>query len=367
MDSCSSNSVKSEVDSSQFDYVLKGIVTNGEGLNVELDFPQSIDKSQICRIEDGEFRFEGSSDRMKLAEIRMQGSRAYGRVLIEPGKSVINYDLEGDSINPYLSIVKIKKGRNGKLLYDFYKKVEEAVSGRSWTFGDPIMMDSMRRLVYPNIREQVFPIYDKYFDRLHSDVQLILMNSIADRLEGPGYFDKKDLDSSEIKKIRTYFSRIDTSLSDHWAYRNVKTSISLIEEFDIKIKFHEYELPELDETVESLHKLVSENRYTILDFWWNGCVPCRRFNVEMKTDYEKLQKNGVEIIGINIDKSRDRWEKASSIDRIEWPNYFGGHTDIGLRYQVNKFPTYIIFNQNHEILAVLNTKGEIMTWLESEN
>ncbi len=233
--------------------------------------------------------------------------------------------------------------------------------------GIPIMMDSMRRIVYPKIRKEVFPIYDKYYDGLHPEVQLILMNSMTERLEGPGYLDKKDLDGNEVEKIRTYFSKIDTSLSKHWAYRKAKTSIDLIEENDIKVKFHDYELLDLEETMKNLDHIVSKNRYTILDFWWSGCGPCRRFNVEMRTVYQELQKDEVEIVGINIDKVRNRWEMASSTDEIKWPNYFGGHTDIALKYQVNKFPTYILVDRNHQVIEVLESKEEILYWFANKD
>lgn len=367
LNNCSTSLTEKGTDSSPFSYNLKGKVINGDGLNVELDFPQSVEEGLISKIENGEFTFNGSSERMQLGQIRIQGSRGYGKVLIEPGKSIIDYEVLGDSINPYLSIIKIRKGRNGKLLYNFYQKVDEAIARRAWVFGDPIMMDSMRRLVYPKIREQLFPVYDKYFDAFHPEVQLIIMNSMAERLEGPGYLDKKDLDSNEVEKIRTYFSKIDTSLSMHWAYRNAKTSIELIEENEIKVEFHEYKLFDLEETTRSLDQIVSKNEYTILDFWWSGCGPCRKFNVEMKTAYGELQKNEVEIVGINIDKIRSRWEKASSVDEIEWPNYFGGHTDIALKYQVNKFPTYILVDRGHQVVKILESKEEILNWLVSKD
>lgn len=367
LSNCSTSLTEKRTDSSSFSYNLKGKVINGDGLNVELDFPQSVEEGLVSRIENGEFTFNGSSERMQLGQIRIQGSRGYGKVLIEPGKSIIDYEVLGDSINPYLSIIKIRKGRNGKLLYDFYQKVDEAIASRAWVFGDPIMMDSMRRLVYPKIREQVFPIYDKYFDVFHPEVQLIIMNSMAERLEGPGYLDKKDLDSNEVEKIRTYFSKIDTSLSMHWAYRNAKTSIELIEENEIKVKFHAYKLFDLEEATRSLDQIVRKNKYTILDFWWSGCGPCRKFNVEMKSAYRELQKDEVEIVGINIDKIRSRWEKASSMDEIEWPNYFGGHTDIALKYQVNKFPTYILVDRDHQIVKILESKEEILNWFVSRD
>ena len=143
----------------------------------------------------------------------------------------------------------------------------------------------------------------------------------------------------------------------------------MIDDLDLEIKFHDYVLEEINGDFVTLSEIIKNNKYTILDFWWHGCQPCRKFNREMKSDYENLKKYGVEIIAINIDRSKKDWESASVVDKISWRNLFAdSNTDIEIKYKIKGFPTYILFDNNISVIDTnVKNKNDIFSWIKKVN
>lgn len=86
----------------------------------------------------------------------------------------------------------------------------------------------------------------------------------------------------------------------------------------------------------------------------------------MQTDYAKLQAKGIEIIAINVDDSRAKWEKTSGADSIRWTNlYAGENAGQELKYGVKGYPTKLAFDRNLDFVNVkLKTTNEILSWAE---
>jgi len=59
-------------------------------------------------------------------------------------------------------------------------------------------------------------------------------------------------------------------------------------------------------------------RVTIIDFWASWCRPCRMENPYMVQLYKKYHDQGLNIIGVSLDKSKEAWLKAIQDDGLEW-------------------------------------------------
>src|SRR5690606_29133495 len=100
-----------------------------------------------------------------------------------------------------------------------------------------------------------------------------------------------------------------------------------------------------------LSQIISANDFTVLDFWWSGCLPCRKFNQESTQHYRKLKENGIEIISINVDDGMSKWQRATKQDGIEWVNlYAGANSKIQSDYNIVAFPTTIIYDKNMQMI-----------------
>ena len=86
-----------------FEYTLKGIVSNGDGLSLALYYSdQNLDDRTTVKIQNGEFTFHGSCDYMKELYIRFEKNidnpSGYHRTLVhtEPGVITIRFDVTSD-------------------------------------------------------------------------------------------------------------------------------------------------------------------------------------------------------------------------------------------------------------------------------
>lgn len=80
----------------------------------------------------------------------------------------------------------------------------------------------------------------------------------------------------------------------------------------------DFEFTTLDGKVESLHKIISKNKYTLIDYWASWCRPCRAAVPEMKKVYAEFEGKGFGIIGISIDQNKSDWVKAVKEDQTTW-------------------------------------------------
>ena len=135
---------------------------------------------------------------------------------------------------------------------------------------------------------------------------------------------------------------------------------------DVRIEFHDYELEGIDGTTHKLSDIVNGNNYTIVDFWHRRCSPCRKFNLAMLPNYAKLKANRIEILGINVDKDKSDWQKCSSQDSIKWKNLHAGISTIEHMYNIRSFPTYIVFDNNLQLVDIdLKNASEVLDWASS--
>jgi len=59
-------------------------------------------------------------------------------------------------------------------------------------------------------------------------------------------------------------------------------------------------------------------RVTIIDFWASWCRPCRMENPYMVQIYNKYHDQGLNIIGISLDKNKESWLSAIKDDGLKW-------------------------------------------------
>ncbi len=91
-----------------------------------------------------------------------------------------------------------------------------------------------------------------------------------------------------------------------------------------------------------LFDVMSNNKYTLVEFWASWCGPCIAEIPHLKAAYQRFRDQGFEILAFNLDDDRDVWRQASEDDyNIEWLNVsdqLAFESPVAGMYRVNAIP-----------------------------
>ena len=93
---------------------------------------------------------------------------------------------------------------------------------------------------------------------------------------------------------------------------------------------------------------------TIIDFWASWCRPCRIENPNLVQLYHRNKDRGLNIVGVSLDKERNKWLKAIEDDGLVWDhvsNLMFWNDPIAKLYKVSAIPATFVLDQNGVIVA----------------
>ncbi|GJM32201.1 MAG: hypothetical protein DHS20C18_12020 [Saprospiraceae bacterium] len=95
-------------------------------------------------------------------------------------------------------------------------------------------------------------------------------------------------------------------------------------------------------------------KVVLVDFWASWCGPCRKENPNVLKMYNKYKDKGFEILGVSLDKTKDRWVNAIEQDGLPWPQISdlkGWSNAVAQDYGVRSIPHTILLDEEGKILA----------------
>ncbi|MEL7020659.1 MAG: redoxin domain-containing protein [Bacteroidota bacterium] len=95
-------------------------------------------------------------------------------------------------------------------------------------------------------------------------------------------------------------------------------------------------------------------KVTLIDFWASWCGPCRKENPNVVRMYEKYKDRGFEILGVSLDKTKDRWIQAIEKDQLTWPQVSdlkGWSNEVARTYGVTSIPQTVLLDKDGKIIA----------------
>ncbi len=93
-------------------------------------------------------------------------------------------------------------------------------------------------------------------------------------------------------------------------------------------------------------------KVVLLDFWASWCLPCVVATPKMKAIYQDYHGRGLEIVGINLDISREQAEAFIDHFELPWPQYWDGKGydgELVRLFRVEAIPTLYLIDREGRI------------------
>jgi len=95
-------------------------------------------------------------------------------------------------------------------------------------------------------------------------------------------------------------------------------------------------------------------KYVLIDFWAAWCGPCRRENPNVVRVYKKYKDKNFEILGVSLDRNRDKWLQAIEQDGLPWLHVSDlkyWKSEAAVAYQIRAIPATYLIDPDGRIIA----------------
>lgn len=303
-------------------YSISGTIdglTNGKAILSKLDLitNERVDVDTV-EIKNNEFTFKGKLE------------SPYIHTIFLNEKSKIHFFLENSSMKIKANINDLENaiitGSKEDSLFRSYKTND--------IFDRKKGMEIM--LKYPDYSFAAFTAYYQFqIHNIHIDTMDIIVNSFKEPITQSDYY-------KHLKQIHTTLKRVSISQpAPNFTIPNTKNEAVSLNDF--------------------------KGKFVLLDFWASWCAPCRAANPGLVETYHRFSKNNFTIVGISVDKDRERWIKAIETDKLPWTNLsnLDGWDEVSTTYGVKAVPQNFLLDPDGIIIAKNIEKEDLVKKLEN--
>ena len=118
------------------------------------------------------------------------------------------------------------------------------------------------------------------------------------------------------------------------------------EEIPIGQLFPELEFKSLKGNTINVGQL--KGKVVLINFWATWCGPCVHEVSTLTSVYGKYHDKGLEIIGISLDRDRNKLDSFLNEHNIAWPQYYDGKgwkNEISSRFDIHSIPTTVLLDR----------------------
>ncbi len=161
----------------------------------------------------------------------------------------------------------------------------------------------------------------------------------------------KSYPTSEIKEL---YESLNDKVKQSKLAKSLENNLESAGAVDIGSKAPNFTAPTPEGGELSLNKALGA--VTIVDFWAAWCKPCRVENPNVVKIYEKYHDQGLEIVGVSLDRpgEKDKWLQAIEDDGLPWhqvSNLQFWNDPVAKKYGIRAIPATFILDEEGVIVA----------------
>ena len=331
----------------QFELIGKADVADGTKIYVlQADQNNQPYIKDSTTVQSNNFKFQGISSTPQISYIQVEGVNGYVLAILENGD--IKADLFKDSISK--SKVYGTKSNDDFIKYKSETKfLVDDMNNISYEAQDAIMTGDV----------EIAMELEKEYNSKEREVMLYEWDFIIDNLDS--YMSALLLEVFMIENKVNKDSIIDVyeSFSNRIKVSDVGKNIAdLLSQYENPIEVGEtapdFTAPSINGSDVTLSEEVSKNNVTLLDFWAAWCRPCRVENPNLVRLYKSYNKDGFDIIGVSLDRTKEQWEQAVEDDNLLWTqvsNLNFWNDPIARRYSIRAIPQSFLINKEGVVIG----------------
>ena len=297
-------------------------------------------------VQSNNFKFQGISSTPQISYIQVEGVNGYVLAILENG------DIEADLFKDSISKSKvygtksnddfIKYKSETKFLVDDMNNISYEAQDAIMT-GDVETAMDLEKEYKSKEREVMLYEWDFIIDNLDSYMSALLLEvfMIENKVNKDSIIDVYESFSNRIK-----VSDVGKNIAD------------LLRQYENPIEVGEtapdFTAPSINGSDVTLSEEVSKNNVTLLDFWAAWCRPCRVENPNLVRLYKAYNKDGFDIIGVSLDRTKEQWEQAVEDDNLLWTqvsNLNFWNDPIARRYSIRAIPQSFLINKEGVVIG----------------
>lgn len=163
----------------------------------------------------------------------------------------------------------------------------------------------------------------------------------------------------ELEQLEVIANGFDPSIKYSSSVIKLKERVAVLQKVAIGEQFTDFTQNDVNGEPFTMSSIVGKN-YILIDFWASWCGPCRAENPNVVAVYNDYKDKGFDIIGVSLDKSKEKWLKGIEDDKLTWHHVSDleyWKNEVAQTYAVNSIPHSILLDPGGKIIAK-NLRGE---------
>ncbi|MCC9044185.1 AhpC/TSA family protein [Myroides sp. M-43] len=327
-----------------------GVKVYIEKIDLATGNPIAVDSTEV---KNNTFSFKGVAD--QLDQNFLTFAKQEGRVpfVLENGNIVVQYDvahLENSSVsgtknNDEYMTFNNKVSELEKAIFQYQSDNQDAFKAASES-KDQVKKDAIMA-GYMALAEKYGDYVDNYVDENPSS-----FTTLTYVAANTNQYIKEELQEK--------YNKLDETLKQSTVAKAFKTTIDAIPDAKVKIGDKAPDFSAKSPEGKEISLKESLGKLTIIDFWASWCGPCRQENPNVVALYAEYHDKGLNIIGVSLDKNKDKWVEAIAVDKLTWnhiSNLQGWEEPIAQSYEVRAIPATYLLDENGVVIAK-NLRGK---------